>query len=151
MRKSRVDRGLHKSNYFTRHRRFRPGKNSREKSDRRQWNYWRKCCANTAGESWPATTERRNAMSDKIKPHHLERTAILTIRQSSWSPWRKACGNWAGAGTKWWVIAWVGRLPGPSLAPALNAWWQKFVWARWAQWPRGRYRDSHGTAGSGNS
>jgi len=25
------------------------------------------------------------------------------------------------------------------------------VWAKWAQWPRGRYRDSHGTAGSGNS
>src|SRR5260370_7854329 len=27
--------------------------------------------------------ERREAMSDKIKPHHLERKAILYIRQSS--------------------------------------------------------------------
>ena len=30
-----------------------------------------------------AITERRKAMSDKIKPHHLERKAILYIRQSS--------------------------------------------------------------------
>src|SRR5271165_643507 len=45
------------------------------------------------------------------------------------------------------MMTWVGQRPGRSRGPALNAWWQKFVWARWAQWPRGRYRDSPATAG----
>src|SRR5437667_7553819 len=53
------------------------------KPDGKQYGCWRDCCASTSEESAPPAAERRQAMSDKIKPHHLERKAILYIRQSS--------------------------------------------------------------------
>jgi hypothetical protein len=102
-------------------------------------------------------------MSDKIKPHHLERKAILYIRQSSLYQVNHNLESQKlqyAMEARLQQLGWreievvdddLGRQPGLSLALALNAWWQKFVWERWAQWPRGRYRDSHGTAGSGNS
>jgi len=80
-------------------------------------------------------------MSDKIQLHHLERKAILYIRQSSLYQVKhnlesqklqyameQRLQQLGWCGSKWWMMTWAGRLPGPSLAPALNAWWQKFVW-----------------------
>jgi hypothetical protein len=104
-------------------------------------------------------------MSDKIKPHHLERKAILYIRQSSLyqvnhnleSHKLQYAMEERLQQLGWREIEVVDDDLGPvgsrdrSLALALNAWWQKFVWGRWVHWPRGRYRDWHGTAESGNS
>src|SRR4029077_9735058 len=44
---------------------------------------WRDCCASTSEGFTSPAAKRERAMSDKIKPHHLERKAILYIRQSS--------------------------------------------------------------------
>ena len=54
-----------------------------QKPDGKQYGCWRDCCASTSEECAPPAAERRRAMSDKIKPHHLERKSILYIRQSS--------------------------------------------------------------------
>src|SRR5437660_2025156 len=99
--------------------------------------------ASKSGQVLVRTVENKTEFIDHLSEGY--------VRSSDSTPWRNACSNWAGARSRWWMMTWAGRLPGPSLAPALNAWWQKCVWGRWAQWRRGRYRDSHVPAGSANS
>ena len=59
-------------------------------------------------------------MSDKIKPHHLDRKAILYIRESSTyqvsnnlrscsTPCRNVSSSWAGAKLTSWMTIWAGR------------------------------------------
>ena len=79
-------------------------------------------------------------MSDKIKPHHLERKAILYICQSSayqvshnlesqklQYAMQDVCSSWAGARSKLWMKIWVGRQPGRSRVRASSVWWRKCV------------------------
>src|SRR5262249_16369969 len=46
-------------------------------------NWWRACCASVGTEGRPRRQQEGATMSDKIKPHHLGRKAILYVRQSS--------------------------------------------------------------------
>ena len=103
-------------------------------------------------------------MSDKIKPHHLERKAILYVRQSSayqvshnlesqklQYAMQERLQQLGWREIEVWMKIWVGRQPGRSRVRASNAWWRKCVWAKWEPWPRGKCLASRATAGSGNN
>lgn len=64
-------------------------------------------------------------MSEKIRPQHLERKAILYVRQSSpyqgsitWRArscsmrWKSDCGTWDGVRSKWSMRTWEDLQPG---------------------------------------
>ena len=71
------------SNCFSHPRSVRLGSRRLRKSEGKQKDCWRDCCASTSEEFTSPAAKRGPAMSDKIKPHHLERKAILYIRQSA--------------------------------------------------------------------
>jgi hypothetical protein len=103
-------------------------------------------------------------MSDKIRPQHLERKAILYIRQSSVyqvnhnleSQKLQYAMEERLRQLGWREIEVVDDDLGRSAAGTVTrAGFERMVaevcLASWAQSPRGRYRDSHATAESGNS
>ena len=103
-------------------------------------------------------------MSDKIQLHHLERKAILYIRQSSLyqvkhnleSQKLQYAMEQRLQQLGWCEIEVVEDDLGRSAAGTVTrAGFERMVaevcLGRWVQWPRGRYRDSHGTAENGNN
>src|SRR6202162_2050592 len=62
--------------------RHRIGGHSPQRRNRRFCDWWRCCCGNRPEDGAPYQ-RRRCAMSEKIKSHHLERKAIVYVRQSS--------------------------------------------------------------------
>ena len=77
-------------------------------------------------------------MSDKLKPHHLARKAILHVRQSSAHQvmhnqesrllqyaMRDRLRELAGARSRSSMTILAARRPAPSSAPVSNAWWRK--------------------------
>ena len=104
------------------HRRVRHGRLCRPMFSRR----WCSCLRNSSGiiapGAAPRERPRRRAMSDKIKPQHLARKAMLYVRQSSayqvTTTWRvRSCstrcrtgsGSWGGARSRSWMRTWAGR------------------------------------------
>jgi len=102
-------------------------------------------------------------ISDKIRPHHLERKAILYVRQSSA---HQVLHNRESSALQyamrdrlttlgWSEIEVIDDLAVPlqaaSSAPVLSGWWRKSVSARLAPLPRARSRGSPATAGTGSN
>src|SRR3982751_3051933 len=103
-------------------------------------------------------------MSEKIKPHHLERKAILYVRQSS----AYQVNNNLESQTLQYAmqarlrqLGWreveivdddLGRsAAGTVPRSALSGWWPRSAWDRWARWPPGKSRDSPGTVANGST
>jgi hypothetical protein len=103
-------------------------------------------------------------MSDKIKPHHLERKAILYIRQSTAY---QVSHNLESQKLQyamqdrlqqlgWREIEVVDEDLGRSAAGTVTRAGferivRKCVWAKWVRWPLGKCLASRATAGSGNN
>jgi hypothetical protein len=64
-------------------------------------------------------------MSEKIRAQHLERKAVLYVRQSSADQvahnlesqklqmrWKCDCDSWGGARSRWWMRIWEDPPPG---------------------------------------
>src|SRR5260370_11098952 len=83
MRKSLTRQRVAQFKLFHPPRSVRLGSCCLRNSGGRQKGCWRDCCASTSEEFTSPAAKRGRAMSDKIKPHHLERKAILYIRQST--------------------------------------------------------------------
>lgn len=102
-------------------------------------------------------------MSVKIKPHHLERKAILYIRQSSVYQVNHNLESQKlqyAMKERLWQLGWreievvdddLGRSAAGTVTRAgFERRVAEVCLARWAQWRRGRYRDWLATAGSCN-
>ena len=103
-------------------------------------------------------------MSDKIKPHHIERKAILYVRQSStfqvqnnvesqklqYAMRDRLCGlGWCDIEV---IDEDLGRsASGIVTRVALSVWLRKCVWVRWAQSLRERSRVLHAIVENGRS
>ena len=94
-------------------------------------------------------------MSDKIRPHHLDRRAILYVRQSSSYQVlhnRESRALQYAMRDRLVALGWSeieiidddlgARLPAASCAPASSGWWQKSALERWVGLPLGRSPDS---------
>ena len=103
-------------------------------------------------------------MSDKIKPHHLERKAILYVRQSSTyqvqnnleSQKLQYAMRDRLSSLGWSDIEVVDEDLGRSASGTVtragsNAWLRKYVWAASVPWRPEKYRDLHVTVGNGKS
>jgi hypothetical protein len=103
-------------------------------------------------------------ISDKVRPHHLERKALLYVRQSSAHQVlhnRESSALQYAMRDRLMALGWseievidddLGRsAAGGSSALALSGWWRKCVLARLAPSPRARSRVSLATAEIGSS
>src|SRR4030081_220210 len=103
-------------------------------------------------------------MSEKIKPHHRERKAILYVRQSSAHQVlhnRESNALQYAMRDRLTALGWsrietvdddLGRsAAGVSRAPALIEWWPRSAWARSVRSRRGKSRVSPATAVTGSS
>ena len=103
-------------------------------------------------------------ISDKIRPHHLERKALLYVRQSS--AYQVLHNRESGAlqyamRDRLTALGWseievidddLGRsAAGGSSAPASSGWWPRCASARSAPWQHARSRALPATAGTGSS
>src|ERR1700730_12961763 len=106
--------------------------------------------------------------SEKIRPHHLERKAILYVRQSSAHQVlhnRESSALQYAMRDRLTALGWsridtvdddLGRSAArgrraASRAPALIEWWPRSAWARSVRLRRGKSRASPATAGTGSS
>ena len=99
-------------------------------------------------------------MTEKIKPQHLERKAILYIRQSSAY---QVTHNLESQKLQYameqrlrqlgWreIEIWGAPLLAQWRVLASSAWWPRSVWARWAPSPPEKYRALRATAGIGSN
>jgi hypothetical protein len=103
-------------------------------------------------------------MSDKIQPHHLDRQAILYVRQSSSYQVlhnRESRALQYAMRDRLVALGWseieiidddLGRsAAGGVMRPASNGWWRKSASERWARLPLGRSLDSLATAAIGSN
>src|SRR6266487_7073841 len=99
-------------------------------------------------------------ISDKIRPHHLERKALLYVRQSSAHQVlhnRESSALQYAMRDRLTALGWseLTILAVPlrvgSCAPALSGWWRKCASARLGPSQRARSRASLAIAGIGNS
>ena len=103
-------------------------------------------------------------MSEKIRAQHLERKAMLYVRQSSAYQVTHNLESQKlqyGMEERLRQLGWgevevvdedLGRSAAGTVARSgFDAWWQKFASARWARSPHVRSRALHATAGSGNN
>lgn len=103
-------------------------------------------------------------MHEKIGAHHLERKAILYVRQSSAHQVlhnressalqyamrdRLAALGWSHI--ERWMTILVAQPPAVWPGLDLTGWWRKSASARLAPWRRARYRASPGTAEIGSN
>ena len=102
-------------------------------------------------------------ITDKIRPHHMERKAILYVRQSSA---HQVLHNRESSALQyamrdrlttlgWSEIEVIDDLAVPlqaaSSAPVLSGWWRKSAWAKSVPWRPARSRVLPATAGIGSS
>jgi hypothetical protein len=98
-------------------------------------------------------------ISDKIRPHHLERKAILYVRQS---PAHQVLHNRENSALQyamrdrlitlgWSEMILAVPLQAASSAPVLSGWWRGSASAKLAPLPRARCRGSPATAGTGSN
>ena len=103
-------------------------------------------------------------ISDKVRPHHLERKALLYVRQSSAHQVlhnRESSALQYAMRGRLTALGWseievidddLGRsAAGGSSAPASSGWWRRCASARLAPLRRERSRASLATAGIGNN
>ena len=103
-------------------------------------------------------------ISDKVRPHHLERKALLYVRQSSAHQVlhnRESSTLQYAMRDRLTALGWseievlmttlVVLLPAVSSAPASSGWWRKCALARLVPWRHARSRASLATAGIGNN
>ena len=100
-------------------------------------------------------------ITDKVQPHHLERKALLYVRQSSAHQVlhnRESSALQYAMRDRLTALGWseimtilAAPLPAACSAPASSAWLPKSASARSVPSAHGRSRASPATAGTGNS
>ena len=103
-------------------------------------------------------------MSDKIKAHHLNRNAVLYVRQSSTFQvthneesrrlqyaMKNGFETWDGRRSVSLMRTWADQPPAMSSGWAFREWSPKYAWVKWEWSQRERYPALPATVRTGNS